>query len=283
MGEVDRRLRGLRRAVAQAERGGDAEAGRADRGKPASASAAADAWSHAFGSTSGSPGRCRSLNALIGRGPLRRARGRAPRRDSDAGRRRTAGRSRSTRTVSPSASDTTGDGHRQIIPPNEPGRRLAGLDEDLDPRGDDVGRFAGEEVEEGRERRVGAGRVGVRVVGGRDEAGGGDRVGEVGRGDAERLREHGDRHVRRVVLAPRRRGARAPRAAPPGRGRRGAPRPVRGGGCGSRRWRSGRRSRAARPSSRTGRAGRGRARERRAAWPRRYARDVSAPAETSRA
>ena len=265
--------------------------------KPAAASAAADAWSHAFGRTSGSPGRCRSANAVIV-SPSTSARACA----SPGQRREPAPKGRperSTRTVSTVGADATGDGHGHIFPAHEPGRRLARLDEDRDPRGHDLLVAARQEGEERGERLVRAGMGGMRLVGRGDDARGGDRRGEIAR--AEAPREHGDGEIRRRDAERRRvdggatraraSAGRAPswargaplRAAPPGRARRAATRRARGGGCGSRRWRSGRRSRAATPSCRTGRVGRGRGRERRGPCRRAYGGDVSVRAEASRA
>ena len=142
-------------------------------GKPASASAAAEAWSHALGRTSGSPGGAgRRTRSSAAPSTSARACASPGQRRGPAPNGRPA---RSTRTVSPVGSrHRRVAGTRQIIPPDEPGRRLAGLDEDRDARGDDLRLAAGEQVEQPRERRVGAGVRRVRVVGGGDDAGGGD-------------------------------------------------------------------------------------------------------------
>ena len=123
--------------------------------KPAAASAAADAWSHAFGRTSGSPGRCRSANAVIVSALHERAGVRLAGTAARAGAEGAVGEvDEDGLTV---GADAAGDGHGHIFPPNEPGRRLARLDEDRDPRGDDLLVAAGQEGEERGERRVGAG------------------------------------------------------------------------------------------------------------------------------
>ena len=98
--------------------------------------------------------------------------------------------------------DAAGDGHGHIFPPHEPGRRLARLDEDRDPRGDDLLVAAGQQREEPRERVVGAGMRRVRLIGGGDDARGGDGRGEVAR--AEAAREHGDGEIRRLDRRPQR-------------------------------------------------------------------------------
>ena len=133
-GEVDRRLRGLRRAIGQAERGGDAEAGRPDRreagvgergGRRVVPRVREDE------AAGGAGRRTRSSHALDERERVRLA-GAAARPGAE-------GAAGEVDEDDPAVgTDTAGGGHGQIIPPDEPGRRLARLDEDRDARGDDL-------------------------------------------------------------------------------------------------------------------------------------------------
>ena len=180
-------------------------------GNPASASAAADAWSHAFGSTSGSPGLCRSANAVISRpstsaracaSPGQR-RGPAPNGQSE----------RSTRTISPSGPTrrVTGTG---TLPPGRARpspRRPARGSRPARRRAPRRRRAAAGGAARARRRRPGAS---VRLVGGGDRRASRRRRGEVARRGA---REHRDGQIRASVGAVRAgrrsatRRARAPR------------------------------------------------------------------------
>ena len=194
MREVERRLRGLRGPVGSPSAAATPRLVVPTAGKPASASAAAARGPRRWGGRK--PGRCRSANVLIAR--PRRARGRGLRRVQRArpfpkGRPARSDRGRSHRREA----DAAGGGHGQIIPPHQPGRRLAGLDEDRDPRGDASGVALREQSEQAREASSARVRR-VRVIRGGDDAGGGDGVDdEVAR--AERGGKRRDGNIRANV------------------------------------------------------------------------------------
>ena len=284
LGEVDRRLRGLRGAVAEAERGGDAEAGGADRGEARLRRARRPKRGPTrSGARAASPGRCRSAKALIARPPRRRGERPGVRLagTARAGRRRRGGRRGRRGRSRPSAPTrrVTGTGRSSAGPPraaarrrDEPGRRLARLHEDRDPRGDDLlGLVAGRRARSAASASSAPGCDGLRLVGRGDDARRVDRGGERRR-RAERRGEHGDGHVGQVDAVGPRRGQTAESVAAVDARSRGdrlsrpaAARSAAGSRSASsastrarrRVWvvavrRSGRRSRAARPSCRTG-------------------------------
>ena len=153
-GEVDRRLRGLRRAIGPAERGGDAEAGRA-RPPGSRRRRARRPRRGPTRSAATEPGRCRSANALIG--CPRRARAHAPLRGSGAARRRRGGR-RGRRGQSRRRDRHGGWRARADHPPGRarPSPRTPGRGSRR-ARGDEFRLAASQQVEQLRQRRVGAG------------------------------------------------------------------------------------------------------------------------------
>ena len=289
-GEVVRRFLRRVRTVRDADRGGDAEAGRPDRLEP--------------------------------RRRQRRRRTRDPRRSAAAAGRRAGAGQRTSLTPSASASACSRAGQARRPSPNgRPARSTritfpSGSSRFVDGTGGSSPRISAavasqactssatccasasssrgrQPVEQPLQRLVGARRV---------------RSGLVRRGDRPHVihdvavdaggrGQHRHRHVlpRGAAAAhdaatPRRNPRRgslprrlAPRrAARPGRARPGAPRSSRGGGRASRPRRTETPWRAATPSCRTGRAGPAAERDSRASAER-YARDVSVSAETSRA
>ena len=272
-------------------------------GKPAAANVAADAWSHALGSTSGSPGhvqvgegghRAPSDHARRERPRVRLARGHRP---GSGGPAPNGWPSSGTTTISPSGATRFVARHRRRVAqhvlerPLEPAAherrgRLAGLDEQRDVLCRDLG--LGRRAAPRAGARAPRRRRARRCRGDRRRRRSARRPDDVAARYAERLGQHGDRDVRERRLAQRLvveldARARRARAAPPGRGRRAAPRRARGGAratAPSEKRETVARSQAIVPN---GPGGPGEGTGRRASMTRRYGHDVSVLAETSRA